>query len=268
MATNSEQGGIRLYMLGKDETVSFSAFLDAANDVRDILYALGPAVSPEEGGTVEWAITSSSTGSLTLDIAPTNNPVIGSAIRHSFLEGMGQIERRAERPELFSDEMLKKAKHLGGILNREDTARFTISSMEDDREVRVSQHIAANVDTLIGVRYEEIGAVEGRIEGVNLHRGNTFRIYEFLSERGVDCSFADDLADDVIAALKNRSRAIVYGIVRTNGRGEPVSVRVERIERLRSRDELPSVADIYGIIAVEAGDVDVAEQDRILRDAT
>lgn len=268
MATSNAQGSIRLAMLGKDEYVSFSAFLEAASDVRDILQALGPVVSPAEGGAVEWVVTKSIIGSFTVEIAPYNNPVVGAAIRETFLQGMDQITRRAERPDAFDDDILKKAKHLSSILNRDDTTRITVSSVDNDREVHVSQHIAANVDALIGVRYEEIGAVEGHIEAVNLHRGNVFSIYEFLSGRRVECSFGDEISEDVIAALKSRRRAIVYGVVRTNARGEPLSVRAERIEQLRTRDELPSISDLRGIDPDFTGGMDAAEYIRTMRDAT
>lgn len=132
-------------------------------------------------------------------------------------------------------------------------------------EVHVSQHVAANVDTLIGVHYEEIGSVEGRIEAVNIHKGYHFGIYDFLTERRVDCSFPDTMLGEVVAILGKR--AIVYGLRRTNARGEPLSIRVDRIQRLRSSDELPSAAELRGIDPDFTGGMDAAEYIRMMRDA-
>ncbi len=261
---NTKSNTVKLALLGETEYVSFSAFLEAANDVRDMLRALGPAVSPSEGADVEWAIVNSYVGSFHLEIAPVSNAVVGASVAHAFVEGMKAIEQRAERPALFDDYLLDKAKHLSSISNRDDVARMMVSS--GNSEVHINQHIAANVDTLIGVRYEEIGAVEGRIEGVNVHRRNVFSMYEFMNERRVECFFGDELYDEVIAAL--RKRAIVYGTVKTNARGEPLSVRAERIERLRSRNELPSISDLRGIDPDFTGGVDAAEYVRVIRDGT
>ena len=146
------------------------------------------------------------------------------------------IDRSAERPPLFSDYVLDKAKHLSAMMNRPDVARITIGTGRT--EVHVSQHVAANVDTLIGVRYEEIGAVEGRIEAINIHNRSQFSVYDFVTGRGVQCSFPDTLLEEVKAILGHR--AIVHGTVRTDAQGQPISVRVERIERMRSREGIAS----------------------------
>ncbi|MGI8858342.1 MAG: hypothetical protein ACR2JW_21580 [Thermomicrobiales bacterium] len=264
MVTGSPTGNsIRLTLLGDTEFVSLSAFLDAVGDIEDILRALGPAISSDEGQGLEWAVVSTYTGSLHIEIACVDNPVIGAAVAQTFIEGMEIIGRSAERPPLFSDYVLEKAKHLSGVANRGDVARIMIGAGRD--EVHISQHVAANVDTLIGVRYEEIGSVEGRIEAVNIHKGFHFGIYDFLTERRVDCSFPDTMLGEVVTTLGKR--AIVYGLMRTDARGEPISIRVDRIQRLRSSDELPSVSDLRGIDPDFTGGVDAAEYIRTMRDA-
>ncbi len=261
---------VKLTLLGETEYVSLSAFLDAASDIKDILRALGPAVSAEEGSGLEWAVVSTYTGSLHIEIASLHieiacmdNPVVGAAVAQTFIQGMEIIDRSAERPPLFSDYVLDKAKHLSSVANRADVARIMVGAGRN--EVHVSQHVAANVDTLIGVRYEEIGSVEGRIEAVNIHNGYRFGIYDFLTERRVDCSFSDTMFGEVIATLGKR--AIVYGLMQTDARGEPISIRVDRIQRLHSGSELPSVSDLRGMDPDFTGGKDAAEYIRTVRDA-
>jgi hypothetical protein len=260
----AKSNSVRLTLQGGDEYVSLSAFLEAAGDVKDILRALGAIVSPSEGAGLEWAVIRSYISSFHIEVACIANPAIGSVVAQTFVDGLDVIEKRAERPPLFDDYILDKAKHLSTIVNRDDVDRIVVGSGPTD--VHVSQHIAANVTTLIGPRYEEIGAVEGRIEGVNIHRRNTCNIYEFTNERRIECSFDEELLGDVVAALGKR--AIVYGIVRTNVRGQPVSVRIERIEIMRSREDLPSIADLRGIDPEFTGGKDAAEYVRMMRDAS
>jgi len=255
---------IRLTILGEVEYLSLSTFLDAAADIKDILRTLAPAVSPQEGQGLEWAVINTYTASLHIEIACVENPVIGAAVAQTFVEGMEIIDRSAERPPFFSDYALDKAKHLSAMINRPDVARITIGTGRT--EVHISQHVAANVDTLIGVRYEEIGAVEGRIEAINIHNRSQFSVYDFVTGRGVQCSFPDTLLDEVKAILGHR--AIVHGTVRTDAQGQPVSVRVERIERMRSREELPVISDLRGIDPDFTGGIDAAEYIRMIRDAS
>ncbi len=254
---------IRLTLLGETEYVSLAAFLDAANDIKDILRALSTAVSPSEGNGLEWGVTNLYMGSFNVEIACVTNPVVGAAVAQTFVNGMEIIQKSAERPPLFDNAILDKAKHLSGIVSRDGVARIAIG--HGSHEIQISQHIAANVDTLIGIRYEEVGAVEGRIEAINIHDRLQFSIYDFVTERAVRCSFPDTLFGEVVAALGHR--AIVYGMVRTDAQGDPVSVRVERIEQMRSRDELPSVSELRGIDPDFAGGMDAADYVRMMRDA-
>ncbi len=264
MSAGTTSNSVRLTLLGATEYVSFSAFLEAARDVRDILVALGPAVSPSEGTALEWSITNSYIDSFHIEVACVTNPVAGAAVAQIFVEGMEAIEKKAERPALFDDYVLEKAKHLSNVGNRDDTARIVLGS--GTSEVHISQHISANVDALIGFQFEEVGAVEGRITGVNIYRRNTCSIHEYTNERRVECSFDGDLLGEIVAALGKR--AIVYGVVRTDAHGEPVSVRVERVEQMRSRDDLPSIADLRGIDPDFTGGMDAAEYVRMMRDAS
>ena len=264
MSIGAANNSVRLTLMGVTEYVSLSAFLEAARDVRDILVALGPAVSPSEGAGLEWEITHSFLQSFHIEVACLTNPVVGMAVAETFIEGMGVIENRAERPARFDDYVLEKAKHLSNVGNREDVARIVVGSGAHD--VHISQHISANVDTLIGVRYEEIGAVEGRIELVNIHRRNMCNVYEFTNGRRVECSFDAELLGEVVAALGKR--VIVYGIVRTNARGEPVSVRAERIVQMRTGNDLPSIADLRGIDPDFTDGVDAVDYVRMMRDAS
>lgn len=265
MSTGSaDNSTIRLTILGEVEYLSLSTFLDVAADIKDILRNLAPAVSPQEGHGLEWAVINTYTASLHIEIACVENPVVGAAVAQTFVRGMEIIDRTAERPPFFSDYVLDKAKHLSAMVNRPDVARITIGSGRT--EVHVSQHVAANVDTLIGVRYEEIGAVEGRIEAINIHNRLQFSIYDFVTGRGVQCSFPDAMFNEVKAVLGHR--AIVHGTVRTDRQGQPISVRVERIERMHTRDELPAVSDLRGIDPDFTGGMDAAEYIRMMRDAS
>lgn len=262
MSINSKT--IRITLLGEDEYVSLAAFLDAASDVKDMLRALGPAVSQTEGNGLEWGITNLYKGSVNIEIACVTNPIVGAAVVQTFVDGMEMIQQAAQRPPLFDDYVLDKAKHLSTIINRDGIARIALGSGQ--QEIHVSQHIAANVDTLIGVRYEDVGAVEGRLEGINVHDRYLFTVYDSVSGRGIRCSFSDELLDEVVAAL--RHRVTVHGMVRTDAQGEPISVRVERIERMRLRTELPAITELRGIDPDFSGGVDGAEYIRIMRDAT
>jgi len=254
---------IRLSLLGEAEYVSLAAFIDAANDIKDILRELAPAVSPDEGRDLEWAIVRATVGSMTMEVACVNNPVVGMLTTDKFVAGMEIIDRSVERPPFFNDRALEKARHLSGIISRTDVVRITLGTGDDD--VDVTQHIAANVDALIGIRYEELGSVEGWIQALNIHNQYQFGIYDFLNERKVECAFPEQMLDDVVAAINRR--AVVYGLIRTNARGEPISIRVESIQLLRSDSELPSIADLQGIDPDFTGGIDAAEYVRLMRDA-
>src|SRR4029453_7325946 len=72
-----------------------------------------------------------------------------------------------------------------------------------------------------------------------------FVVYEPVHGRPVRCMFPSHMLDDAKAALG--ARVLAIGEVDSNARGHVVSVKVQQLETMRERAELPSLDDILRI---------------------
>lgn len=94
---------------------------------------------------------------------------------------------------------------------------------------------------------QSIGTVEGQLEGLITHGKNRFYIYDPLTARQVICDFGERVKrDEVLRAYGKRVAAT--GKIRSRRSGERVSVEVNRLFVFPPDSELPSAADVRGIL--------------------
>lgn len=145
-----------------------------------------------------------------------------------FIDGVRILEEGKSRPDYFSDESLEAAKELVGLLSR-DVTRLTFSNKTGN--VSPTQRLAASVDALVlPTDYEDWGTLEGELLDVALHGRPAFRMYDSLTGRGIACQFENHQLDKVKDALPHA--VAVYGKVRYNRLGEPVTIDVESFEKI------------------------------------
>ncbi|MHB8576763.1 MAG: hypothetical protein ACYDCQ_15685 [Dehalococcoidia bacterium] len=138
---------------------------------------------------------------------------------------------------------------------------------ERDQSAEITRELEANLDTLVGIHHRSLGAVEGRLEAVSLHRGATrFYVYNTITNRGVRCNLPKDIEDDVLRAISDRRRVAVTGVIAYNAVSEPISVKVERLRILEKASELPTVREMLGAIPDLTENLSTKAHIRMLRD--
>jgi hypothetical protein len=77
------------------------------------------------------------------------------------------------------------------------------------------------------VRYTTFGSVEGKIELVSIKKSaRRFNLTEDRTQRSIRCSLPDELEDSVFAAIRDRRRVIVTGLIGYNAKHDPIRVQV------------------------------------------
>ena len=85
--------------------------------------------------------------------------------------------------------------------------------------------------------------IRGRLESISIHGGQVFHIEDQL-KRYIPCTFTPDLLEQLKHGLLGE-RVLVSGNTKYTADNKPISIRVDHIERLRSRSELPAF-DVLG----------------------
>jgi hypothetical protein len=170
------------------------------------------------------------------------------AVVNSFLSGLRSIEEHETRPAHFTDELLKRSKKLVEALDDDGVADIEFSAPHTE-SIRVTQHLAANVDVVIGkprAEYSMDAQFEGRLEQISIHgEAPVFCIYDALSDRPIKCSFSDQHIERVADYLKRRARVRVWGETKFNPKHHPVSLVVKDVSELREQTKLPQIKDLH-----------------------
>jgi hypothetical protein len=240
--------GLRLQLEGQ---VTLQRLGEALDAWTDLLQEVGRDVAGATSrDAVRFVITEAKGGSLTLGVRPQPGrksvPVaVMPRIAKTLTSGIRSLEQRASRPKHFSDHALIKLRDLARLTSPE-TPSVKIGNGVG-AAITLSSKLVAHVEEVLAPELESIGTVEGKLEGLITHGKSRFLIFDPISGRQVVCYFSGRIeAQDVLRAFGKRVAA--SGLIRSRRSGEKVSINANRLHVLPADDELPSAADVLGIL--------------------
>ncbi len=183
-------------------------------------------------------------------------PAVGEAV----LSGIEQLEGNKGRPPTFSDEALEATKRLAHLRVRSGITGLSLVGSNADpkkekKALALTERAAATVDDIIGPKYTAPGTVEGTLQAIHSRGELYFAIYDSIWGGRVKCDIPEALKRKALDAFDQR--VLVRGIVSTDASGHPRQVKVEHIEALPDRDQLPQ--SIRGLDPDYTAGLDVAD---------
>ena len=241
-------------LLSRGDRVTVTSLIEALERTLLILRDLEESAEGESSSRSDWQILSISlNGSLKVTVMNESAPPIVAM----YMGGIRTIERAPEAPPAFDQDALENTRRLSGLLTKDLQA--IVFSSPGEPEVMLTQHAAANVDALTQTAprpHFDHTSLTGVLEQITYTPDrHKFRLRRGVSGLTVDCTFAPEHLEEVKAALPHRVR--VSGAAKYNRVGDPISMKVEAIELLPSKDKLPQFDDLSGI-DITGGD-DAAE---------
>ncbi|MFY9822069.1 MAG: hypothetical protein WAM82_11855 [Thermoanaerobaculia bacterium] len=233
---------LTLYLEGP--RITADRFVRAVNAFFDLITEVAEQVEGRKR-PVRW-IVSVEPGSVQLNSDPQAlKPFVKvGKIANTIVDGMRSLDRSSKRPEGFSNLALRKAKDLGGVADGVDIERAKIRLSRKAASVR--KDTVAHVDRILGVTSTAFGSVEGTLETFSIHGGPHLAVYDSLTGRKIECIVPPEKLEEY---WKNfGKRVYVFGLIRYNREGEPLSIEVENLEELPTHG-LPTAEDVYGILS-------------------
>lgn len=233
--------------------LSFDKFIKAQEELAKLLHEVDRTVAEQKRPTVDWVISQVYGGSihLTLEGVPNEKvqpPQIAEVL--TIVEaGMTNIVKMPERPNYFSDLALESAKKLAKLAEPDI---FMIQLGINSQRIDLNQHLVANVDEIIGGKYKSFGTVEGILKAIDLSRNPLFRVYDLLTNKSVRCYFDHQSTSMDLIKKALEQRVAISGLITSREDGDKISINVEDIEIFPQEDELPTIAEIIGIIGGES----------------
>lgn len=185
-------------------------------------------------------------GSNLIGVYPRGMPSPAAAqIINSVEAGLAAIERSEKEPEEFTERALSGARDLAKLALASDGG-VTVQVWADRRAQSLTAKSIAYIDDLLGDAFEEHGALLGRIQTISERGGARFVVYDDLTDRPIRCILPEDKLDEAMAAFRHRCE--IYGMIRYRKDGQPNRIRVEDIIVFPDDSELPSAADVRGLL--------------------
>jgi hypothetical protein len=216
-----------------DVIAAQEAFLALLNNVAK-------AMQPDDD--VSWVVSGVRQASVELAVDP--DPMVGG-ISRVVPEGLRLVSLGAERPPFFTDDVLDSTHRLASLSGRLPGLAVKNGHAAETLTLQVARHAEALIDRDV---VTEVGVVEGRLEGINLHRKRRlFAVYDALTDQRVECRFAGRITlDDVRDALARR--VAVHGTIRYRGDRRIQYVIARRVDVFPLDDELPTYESVRGIL--------------------
>jgi hypothetical protein len=180
------------------------------------------------------------------EIAENLNPAITDRIFESIKIGIESLEKVAHRPLSFSDRALEYLQGLAAIPKGRSNGLTGIHISIDRKPHKLTSHVIANVDSILGVYSKALGSIEGKLQTISERGGYKFIVYDSLSDKPVRCDIDEDLILEATRAFGKR--IYVYGVISYDKNGVPKSIRVQEFKVFKERETLPSAFEVCGIL--------------------
>lgn len=240
--------GLRLELEGQ---VTLQRLGEALDAWTDLLQEVGRDVAGAASrDAVRFVITEAKGGSLTLGVRPQPGrksvpAAVMPRIAQTLTSGIRALEQTAKRPKHFTDAALVNLRDLARLTSPE-TPSVKVGNGRGS-SITLSSRLVENVEAVLAPELESIGTVEGKLEGMITHGKSRFLIFDPLTGRQVVCYFGGRIDWKSVHGAYGK-RVAASGIIRSRRSGEKVSLVVNRLHVLPPDEELPSAADVLGIL--------------------
>jgi hypothetical protein len=235
--------------LGDNPTPSH--FLAAARAFFGMVDEIAKGLGADHAG-IQWAVHVKE-GSNLLSMVPSPETA-RATVKQAYTtttRALRAIQERKVEKSGMSDAALTHMKMLSE-LSVPNGAPPTVVRMWVTREpIDVTPLIADAIAEEQRTTYKDFGTFEGRLEAIQDHNGRlNLRVHDHLLHQVVKCAFHDSLLQKAFKLF--RKRVEVTGLIHYRKNDQPVSIDVADIEGLPDDSELPTPADVRGILATRA----------------
>ena len=233
------------------DALSPERFLAAARAFFGYVKEVTDAVVPE-GEKLAWSVRVRE-GSAVIAVEPTKN-VAPSLVQRVYARAEAAVRHLSEgdvEGAALPDQALRHLQTLSELTERDDAAPGAVRLWVKHAPLDIVPAIAHAIREDWRAEYGDYGTVEGKLETIQDRAGTLqLQVRDTVLHQTIRCSFQEEMLPEAFMAF--RKRVEVTGLIHFRKNGVPVSIQVDRIERLPDDDELPDIDDVKGILRERA----------------
>lgn len=246
---------VRLVLTVKGDAIQPRRFADAVRLFQQLLDDVDVALSPDDQPTMRWRIGELMSGSAVVSFVEAGRRPIGRPdldVPLLCVRGVRELEDAISEPAIFGLDALGHIQRIGRIIG-DGVSGFELESPGSGERVDLTPTAAGHAQRLLARSYT-LGAVEGRLEAVNTHGSMRFTVWDDVSGYSVRCRFDETLFDEVVEALRTRTKVLVTGRVRRDADGRPREIsEITELRPLGAASQRRSVLALEGVYAAMEG---------------
>lgn len=236
---------LRVILTGSDEDhgeVLFGDFRDYCGTLAHCLRRVEEVVTEKPG--MQHRIVGLASGSACLELEPVSKrdaPNTGVAVYRLFKETVAALQNGEKADSRLSNMDLKVFRKLAEPLNRRLTS-------VDISGIHLTTQFIANIDKAIGVvNIPSDGTISGRLERLNVHNRTECTLFPPVGGMPIICTFPEEMYTDIHAAF-TRTVTVHGRMTYKANKPFPERVQVATFEVHPSDDQLPTLADLKGLL--------------------
>ena len=228
---------LEFYLQGKEQKgYDFADLAVFSTNLTEALRRIHRIYEPGQTRIPRFEIVALELGSYRSTLASSGAGALAIA---GLIASIGAIrEHQVPKLRLTGDD-IRALKQLAEPLERQ-TSMIRIENIPIDNE------FVSGCDSILKNAPKSFGQAIGRIEGMNIHRSNVFRLYPLDANKGTECYFDENMYDKVISYMNKRVR--VEGLIHRDpdGIGIDKITQLTVIEKLPENSELPTMSSLFG----------------------
>lgn len=222
-------------------------FMSAARHFFGYVDEVARALSPE-GEPVRWTVKVREGSAILAAAAPIDaHPDVLAAIYSNVRRAVDAIDAGDIEGAGVSEAALRHLRGLSVMAEGRKGSPVPIRVWVQREPIVIGPNLARAIQEDWRTTYKDYGTVEGRLEAIQDKSGLQISIKDVLFRQAVHCLLPDTLLEDAFSNF--RKRVEVSGLIHYRRNGIPMNIEAAKIHRLPDDSELPSAADVRGILA-------------------
>ncbi|PLX43346.1 MAG: hypothetical protein C0605_04215 [Hyphomicrobiales bacterium] len=145
----------------------------------------------------------------------------------------------------LTDKAVSHLKRLSELAEKQKNAPINMWIKRES--MQIGGNIYKRIKEELESDYYDNGCLEGRLEAIQDVSGALrIRVKDFLYPRAINCIVPERMIDTVLHSF--RKRVEIEGIIHYRSNGTPISIEANSIDVLPEDNELPTAADVRGIL--------------------
>lgn len=242
MDNNNKNESIRLKIC--EDYITITDFRNSIDDFYFILTSVAKDIY--SNNKIKWKISVESGSNNVVWYPYTQKEVNTAQIINTIKSGIQSLGLNPLRPKHFNNDALEKLQTISRRFWNEKEKKAMAEIIIENEIMPLNNDINQNIKNILSTLFKDYGAIEGRLESINIKNGLKFSVYDNIINRNIKCEFDDNQIEFVKDALAKR--VSVNGIIYYDREGLPNKIKALNLIAFKENKNLPSYKDVKGLL--------------------